>query len=74
MNRRGDEKGRRWSRQNQIFELRKRRLVGGLVKFKWAASRRLMSLSQNPFQVRELSSRQMVLADQNKELKEENDR
>ena len=32
------------------------------------------SLSQKPFQVRELASRQMALADENKELKEENDR
>ena len=49
-----------------------------MIKFKWAVravnEATLIDRSQKPFQVRELSSRQMALADQNKELKEENDR
>ena len=35
---------------------------------------RLIDRSQKQFQVRELASRQMALVEQNKELKEENDR
>ena len=35
---------------------------------------RLIDRSQKQFQVRELANRQMALVEQNKELKEENDR